>query len=126
VYSSGPGIYVALVVSRLLGLRIEFGNLIIDPVLSRSLDGLEARLRIVGRPVVFAYHVQGQGFGPRALSISGKAAPFDSESNAYRRGGAVMPSNASPPCSKQPTTAWRSTSRPPGTGSSRCRLTRRA
>src|SRR5262245_66131498 len=32
VYSSGPGIYVALVVSRLLGLRIEYGNLILDPV----------------------------------------------------------------------------------------------
>jgi cellobiose phosphorylase len=91
VYSSGPGIYVALVVSRLLGLRIEFGNLIIDPVLSRSLDGLEATLRIAGRRVVFAYHVEGQGFGPRAVSVNGKAAPFDSENNAYRSGGAVMP-----------------------------------
>jgi 1,2-beta-oligoglucan phosphorylase len=91
VYSSGPGIYVALVVSRLLGLRIEFGNLVIDPVLSRSLDGLEATLRIVGRPVVFAYHVEGQGFAPRAVSVNGKAASFDSENNAYRRGGAVMP-----------------------------------
>ncbi len=91
VYSSGPGIYVALVVSRLLGLRIEFGQLIIDPVLSRSLDGLEATLRFFGRPVMFAYRVEGEGFGPRAVSVNGKAATFDSENNAYRRGGAVMP-----------------------------------
>jgi cellobiose phosphorylase len=91
VYSSGPGIYVALVVSRLLGLRVEFGQLIIDPVLARSLDGLEAALQFRGRRVVFAYHVEGEGFGPRALSINGKAAPFDYETNAYRRGGAVMP-----------------------------------
>jgi len=91
VYSSGPGIYVGLVVSRLLGLRIEFGKLIIDPVLSRSLDGLEARLRIVGRPVVFAYHVEGPGFGPRAVSVNGNAVAFEPENNAYRRGGAVLP-----------------------------------
>jgi len=91
VYSSGPGIYVALVVSRLLGLRIEFGRLVIDPVLSRSLDGLEATLRFRGRPVVFAYHVEERGYGPRALSVNGKAVPFDTENDAYRRGGAVLP-----------------------------------
>ena len=39
VYSSGPGIYIGLIVSRLLGLRIEFGNMIIDPVMPHSLDG---------------------------------------------------------------------------------------
>jgi 1,2-beta-oligoglucan phosphorylase len=91
VYSSGPGIYVALVVSRLLGLRIEFGRLIIDPVLAPSLDGLEAALRFRGRSVVFAYRVEGPGFGPRAISINGKPAEFAPEGNAYRPGGAVMP-----------------------------------
>jgi cellobiose phosphorylase len=91
VYSSGPGIYIALVISRLLGLRIEFGKLIIDPVLARSLDGLEAALRFRGRRVVFGYHVEGPGFAPRAISVNGKAAQFDHEDNPYRRGGAVMP-----------------------------------
>jgi cellobiose phosphorylase len=90
VYSSGPGIYVALVLSRLLGLRIEFGRLIIDPVLARSLDGLEAALRFRGCRVVFAYHVEGPGFGPRAISVNGKAVSFDYEDNAYRAGGAVF------------------------------------
>jgi 1,2-beta-oligoglucan phosphorylase len=90
VYSSGPGIYVALVVSRLLGLRIELGKLIIDPVLSRSLNGLEATLRFRERPVVFAYHVEGPGFGPRAVSVNGNAMPFDTEHNPYRPGGAVL------------------------------------
>ena len=91
VYSSGPGIYIALVVTRLLGLRIEFGRLVIDPVLSRSLDGLEATLRIAGRRVVFTYHVEVQSFGPRAVSVNGKAVPFVSEDNAYRQGGATLP-----------------------------------
>jgi 1,2-beta-oligoglucan phosphorylase len=60
-------------------------------VLARSLDGLEAALRFRGRPVVFAYHVQGQGFSPRAISVNGKAVQFDYEHNTYRPGGAVIP-----------------------------------
>jgi cellobiose phosphorylase len=91
VYSSGPGIYVALVLSRLFGLRIEFGRLILDPVLTRSLDGLSASLRLRGRPVTFVYRVHGPGFGPRALTINGKAAAFAREHNPYRQGGAVIP-----------------------------------
>jgi cellobiose phosphorylase len=91
VYSSGPGIYVALVVSRLLGLRIEFGSLIIDPVMARSLDGLQASLRFRGRAVTFVYRGGGPGFGPRAVSINGKPAAFDRENNPYREGGAAIP-----------------------------------
>jgi cellobiose phosphorylase len=91
VYSSGPGIYVALVVSRLLGLRIEFGDLIIDPVMARCLDGLRASLRFRGLPVTFVYRVSGPGFGPRAVTINGQAADFDREDNRYRQGGAVIP-----------------------------------
>jgi cellobiose phosphorylase len=91
VYSSGPGIFVALVVSRLLGLRIEFGQLIIDPVLARSLDGLQAALCFRGRPVVFAYRVAGRGFGPRAITVNGTAAQFDYQDQPYRDGGAILP-----------------------------------
>jgi cellobiose phosphorylase len=91
VYSSGPGIYVALVVSRLLGLRIEYGSLILDPVMAHSLDGMQASLRLHGRAVTFVYRVGGPGFGPRAVSINGQPAAFDREDNQYRQGGAVIP-----------------------------------
>ena len=91
VYSSGPGIYVALTVSRLLGLRVEYGQLILDPVLAPSLDGLQASLRFCGRPVTFVYRVAGPGFGPRAVTVNGQALPFEREDNRYRNGGAVIP-----------------------------------
>jgi cellobiose phosphorylase len=90
VYSSGPGIYVALTVSRLLGLRVEYGQLILDPVLARSLDGLHASLRFCGRLVTFVYRVAGPGFGPRSITIDGQSVPFAREENRYRRGGAVI------------------------------------
>ncbi|HTV23726.1 MAG TPA: hypothetical protein VMG12_33780 [Polyangiaceae bacterium] len=91
VYSSGPGIYVALVVSRLLGLRVEFGQLLLDPVLARSLDGLEARLRFRGRPLAVSYHVDGPGFGPRAVSVNGNPVSFERDDNPYRSGGVRLP-----------------------------------
>lgn len=90
VYSSGPGIFVGLVQSRLLGLRIEFGDLIIDPVLARSLDGLRASLRFRGLPVRFVYRVAGAGFGPQSIRINGNPITFEREPNRYREGGAVM------------------------------------
>jgi CRISPR-associated protein Csx3 len=90
VYSSGPGIYVALIVSRLLGLRVEHEHLVIDPVLTRSLDGLEAAMRFRGHALNFVYRVRGQGFGPQRITINGKQAAFDREPNRYRQGGAVL------------------------------------
>lgn len=91
VYSSGPGIYVALVVSRLLGIRIELGNIIIDPVLARALDGLQASLQFRGHSVTFCYRVDGPGFGPHAITVNGKPAAFAREGNPYRQGGAMLP-----------------------------------
>jgi CRISPR-associated protein Csx3 len=91
VYSSGPGIYLALVVSRLFGLRIEFGKLIVDPVMAGSLDGLTVTMRFHGRRVTFVYRVQGPGFGPRVVAVDGQPVAFDREDNRYRQGGASVP-----------------------------------
>ena len=93
VYSSGPGIYIALVVSRLLGLRAEFGNIIIDPVIPYALDGLEASLAFKGHTVMFRYAVKENCFGPKAISINGNLVKFTGENNKYRQGGAVIPAD---------------------------------
>jgi 1,2-beta-oligoglucan phosphorylase len=91
VYSSGPGIYIGLVVSQLLGLRIESGRTILDPVMPHSLDGLSASMRFLDRAVTVNYAVKEGSFGPKAVSINGRAIPFTREENEYRLGGAVMP-----------------------------------
>jgi cellobiose phosphorylase len=91
VYSSGPGIYISLIVTRLLGLRVEQDNVIIDPVLTRAQDGLEAAIRFRNHAVTFKYRVRTQGFAPRTITINGQSTPFDREPNRYREGGAVIP-----------------------------------
>ncbi|HSW27802.1 MAG TPA: hypothetical protein VLJ62_33925, partial [Burkholderiaceae bacterium] len=63
VYSSGAGIVVRLVRERLLGLRWRHSSLGIDPVLPRSLDGLEARVALPGRALALRYRVGPRGHG---------------------------------------------------------------
>ncbi|MCX6281349.1 MAG: hypothetical protein NTU51_05255 [Bacteroidetes bacterium] len=91
VYSSGPGIYIGLVVSRLLGLRFEFGNMIIDPVIPYSMDGLCASIDLMGHKVTFKYSVIEGCYGPKKVFINSKPITFTNEANKYRQGGAVMP-----------------------------------
>ncbi len=91
VYSSGPGIYVSLIVTRLLGLRIEFGNVIIDPVIPMKMDGLAATISFLGHPITLRYAVRENCFSPKNIRINGKPASFAMEENPYRRGGAVIP-----------------------------------
>jgi len=93
VYSSGPGIYIGLIVSRLLGLRKESGNVIVDPVIPHSLDGLSASMDFMGHSVTFLYTIKENSHGPKAISMNGKAVEFTFEENPYRQGGAVIPAD---------------------------------
>jgi len=91
VYSSGPGIYIAIVVSRLLGLRLESGKLIIDPVMPYSMDGLSASLDFMQHCLTFVYAIKENCYGPGSIVINGHAVEFTREDNPYRVGGAVIP-----------------------------------
>ncbi|HEX7412191.1 MAG TPA: amylo-alpha-1,6-glucosidase, partial [Bacteroidales bacterium] len=93
IYSSGPGIYVSMIVSRLLGLRVEFGNIIIDPVIPQSMDGLFASMDFIGRHTTFKYVIKEGCFSPKAISVNGIAITFSYEENKYRQGGAVVPAD---------------------------------
>ncbi|MEI6059471.1 MAG: amylo-alpha-1,6-glucosidase, partial [Bacteroidota bacterium] len=86
VYSSGPGIYVSMIVSRLLGLRVESGNIIIDPVIPYSMDGLSASINLLGRQVTFNYAVSKGTFNPKTILVNGEQLMFTNEENIYRPG----------------------------------------
>lgn len=90
VYSSGPGIYIGLVISRLLGLRRKEGWLILDPVLPLSMDGCTASLKLMGRKVTFHYLIKEHTFSPLKITINGQPIVFNLEENPYRTGGALI------------------------------------
>jgi cellobiose phosphorylase len=93
VYSSGPGIYISLVYSRLLGLRVHHDAIIIDPVMPNSLNGFAASLDFLGRSIRFEYQIRENNFGPSAILVNGKPVSFTREENKYRLGGAVIQVN---------------------------------
>lgn len=93
VYSSGPGIYVGLVVSRLLGLRTEFGNTIIDPVIPSSMDCLCTTFDYFGFPLTFKYFIKEGNYSPKVIRINGEVIKITYENNKFRLGGAIFPTD---------------------------------
>lgn len=86
VYSSGAGIGVRLIMQCFLGLRVETGSLIIDPVMPAALDGLKAKLTLAGHPVTVVYRIKSAGRGPTAVDLNGMNLDFTREANPYRPG----------------------------------------
>ncbi len=87
VYSSGPGLFLRLVVQCLLGLRRRGDRLEIDPVLDPRLDGLEAFVPLNGRLMEFRFRVHGNGGGVRVYAAGGRQLPSVSLANPYRTPG---------------------------------------
>ncbi len=90
VYSSGPGIFLGLIISRLLGIRYGNAKIIIDPVLPLHFDGLTSFLNINGYSLQIKYNLKMNCFGPEKILINGKIVKFLSSENIYRKGGAVI------------------------------------
>jgi cellobiose phosphorylase len=90
VYSSGPGIYAGIIMTHLLGIRREWGRLIIDPVMPASLDGLEASMRINDRHVTVVYRVSEGCCGPKLITVNGTDITFTPIENRFRPGGVAL------------------------------------
>lgn len=86
IYSSGPGIYMNQLISNGLGIRQEGGDLVIDPVLPKELNGLTFRYRWSGKEVLFRYTIGGASV--KEITINGRSVPFSKLENRYREGGA--------------------------------------
>src|SRR5690606_5204089 len=85
IYSSGPGIYMNQLISNVLGIRIQAGDLIIDPVLPERLNGLRFNFEIDSMPVTLVYHLTSST--ETSVKINGEALTTDLVENPYRKGG---------------------------------------
>lgn len=84
IYSSGPGIYMNQLISNVLGIRVDGGDLLIDPVLPDELDGTRFEFDFAG-PVTFIYRVKGSVV--ESVTINGHKVEAERISNPYRTGG---------------------------------------
>ena len=87
VYSSGPGLFLRLVVETLLGIRRRGDLLEIDPVLPPTLDGLTATIPLDGHAITVRYAVGPRGHGPTSVTLNGTPLPTVALVNPYRRPG---------------------------------------
>lgn len=94
VYSSGPGIFLRLVVECLLGVRRRAQVLEIDPVLDPKLDGLKARIPVCGVPMELAFRVGSRGVGPLSVTLNDARLPTRGLSNPYRSPGVAVEMSA--------------------------------
>lgn len=88
VYSSGAGIATRLVLQCFLGLRVEDGAVVVDPVVPPALNGLRVRLAFHDQPLEVVYHTGPAGCGPLAVEVDGEPLAFTRDDNPYRPGAA--------------------------------------
>ena len=72
-------------ISNCLGIRQDGGDLVIDPVLPRELDGLRFDFMVNGCNVQFEYRLSGSSAAQ--VTINGQAVAAEAVSNRYREGG---------------------------------------
>ena len=82
IYSSGPGIYMNQLISNALGIRVEAGDLVIDPVLPSHLDGLQFDYWFLEYPVTFVYQITGEAV--ERILINGQEVESHYIANRYR------------------------------------------
>ncbi len=88
LYSSGPGMYIGLIITRLFGIRRSYGRLVIDPVLPRSMNGTELSLDWNGKTVRWIFHTDNPPFTPTRLLINSLAIDdYQRLEQPYRPGG---------------------------------------
>ncbi len=90
IYSSGPGIFVALIITRLLGIRCGKNQLVLDPVMPFTFDGIEVDYQLLDKPVVIKYSVKNHNHSPQKIVLNGRTLTFAIEKQAYRKGGALL------------------------------------
>lgn len=91
IYSSGPGIALGLVINSLLGLRLEQGGLVVDPVMPAVLDGLTVQLTLADLRFELSYRVGPRGHGVvRVRDESGQEITALRRPHAYRMGALAL------------------------------------
>lgn len=88
IYSSGPGIFLQVVMRYMVGLRRRFDMVEIDPVIPKSLDGLEVEFPFAGKSITIKVSVSDDEFAPKSIELNGSAlVQAGTTDNPYRTGG---------------------------------------
>ncbi|SDK47942.1 GH36-type glycosyl hydrolase domain-containing protein [Alkalibacterium thalassium] len=85
IYSSGPGIYLNQLIASGLGIRVQGKSLVLDPVLTKEMDGLQIQYRFNGHPLTIHYLYTEEE--QLRVTINGSTVDQETISNPYRNAG---------------------------------------
>nr|WP_314263111.1 cellobiose phosphorylase [uncultured Moellerella sp.] len=90
IYSSGPGIYINQIISNVLGLRYQFGDLLLDPVISKNFGNVCLNYQIYDKPVTINILPQDGEFTPKRVELNGHLLTLALQDNPYRTGAVLI------------------------------------
>ena len=91
IYSSGPGIFLSLVLNRMLGIRRHYKHIVIDPVLPCELNGLEAVIPWGKKWLTVRFEILRTNHTPSKIRLNGiELQPAKLTNNPYRKGGCMI------------------------------------
>ncbi|MBN2642576.1 MAG: hypothetical protein JXR78_13055 [Victivallales bacterium] len=91
IYSSGPGIFINLILCHFIGLRAYYDKYIFDPVIPSTLAPLTCNTIIDGKKTTCIFDLKQQCHSPNRLIINDKELEkIEYQSNPYRKGGIVV------------------------------------
>ena len=85
LYSSGPGIYMHQLITRIFGIRIQDGHLIIDPALPKKLDGLSMSYHFMNKNINITFHQ-----GDQPVLINGAKVHHEKLKQTYKDSGIII------------------------------------
>lgn len=83
IYSSGPGIYINKLITRVLGIRIKHNKIIFDPIIPKELNKLCFSYKILNKKIKIIYKFN-DNICEKNIILNGEKLPFNLESNNYR------------------------------------------
>jgi cellobiose phosphorylase len=87
VYSSGPGLFLQLLVQHQLGLQVQGERVHLDPVLDPALDGLVVQVPLLGARRTVRFTLGPRGHGVTTVRVAGATLATEPLSNPYRPAG---------------------------------------
>jgi CRISPR-associated protein Csx3 len=91
IYSSGPGLFCGIALSKLFGWRRRFDRLELDPVIPGRWNGVRVQRLWQGAPVTIRYSVRAEARDMGVFLNGDPLAASLLEGNRYRRGGVSVP-----------------------------------
>jgi len=91
VYSSGPGIYLAQIITHFLGVKHYFDDVLLDPVIPKKLSGLTYTALYDNIELEYKYIINRNNCSPYKIIINGEEMrELKYMENPYRSGGVLI------------------------------------